>query len=203
MEKNVALICVDLQNDFMPTGSLPVPNGDEVIPVINDILPLFRMVIFTKDWHPANCSAFASQHPGTKPYDWLNDDVLWPDHCVQGTPGADLHPSIDYGRIFGDFYIFKKGDDPATHPYSGFDAKEFDGTKLGDFLRERGIDQVYVCGLATDFCVMMTTIDAVNEGFETKLVLDACRGIDKTDKILEKLKDHGAVIVNSGDLFEE
>ena len=132
MNSNVALICVDLQNDFMPGGSLPVTNGDSIIPIINELFPLFKLVIFTKDWHPTNSNSFASQHSGYQPFDKLEGKTLWPDHCVQNTPGADLHSGIQYDQIFGDFYIFKKGDDANYEAFSGFDR-----TELDSFLKER------------------------------------------------------------------
>jgi len=197
MKKNVALICVDMQNDFMPGGSLPVSDGDKIIPVVNDLLPLFKTVIFTKDWHPSDCQAFASQHEGKNPFDAMNGDVLWPDHCVQNTPGADLHSGIMYGQIFGDFYIFKKGDDKNYHPYSGFGAGELEG-----FLIEKGIDTVYICGLATDYCCSATALDAAEKGFETKFIWDATKGISPNlEPTYDILFNNGIEIVTSEDIL--
>jgi len=174
MNSNVALICVDLQNDFMPGGSLPVKDGDQIIPIINDILPYFKTVIFTKDWHPSDSRTFASQHDGYNVFDQKSGNTLWPDHCVQDTPGADLHSDIQYGQIFGDFYIFKKGTDKYKEAYSGFD-----GTELTEFLNERGINTVYICGLALNFCVISTAIDAVKNEFNTIIILDASKAINE------------------------
>lgn len=197
MKENVALICVDMQNDFMPGGSLAVNGGDEIVPVVNDLFPIFKTVIFTNDWHPADCCAFASQHEGKAPFS--SDEfgqILWPDHCVQGTPGADLYSGIQFGQIFGDFYIFKKGIDKNLHPYSGFE-----GTALAEFLRERGIDTVYVCGLTTDFCVAATAKDAVKEGFDTYLIRDAARGIECDLSTTYKNLHSASVKMTCSDVF--
>jgi len=183
------LIIVDAQYDFFPVskedyennegGALAVTNADQIIPVINDILPKFDLVIFTKDWHPENMNAFASSHKGKNSFDTYTNskgkkDTLWPAHCVQGTKGADIHYDIDFGLIKGDFYIFKKGMDKNDHPYSGFAAKG-----LTEFLKERGVYEVYIAGLALDFCVKDTVIDACKEGFDPVLILDGTRGIDE------------------------
>jgi nicotinamidase/pyrazinamidase len=197
MEKNVALLVVDLQNDFCPGGSLAVKDGNEIVPIINELFPLFKTVIFTKDWHPADCNSFASQHEGFEPFTPKDGDILWPDHCVQGTPGADLHPGIQFGQIFGDFYIFKKGLDRNYHPYSGFD-----GTGLAEFLRERDIDTVYITGLATDYCCLATALDAAKHGLDTNFILDATRGIDPDlTPTVSALVDHDINVLNSTDLL--
>ena len=175
-----ALILVDLQNDFCPGGALAVSEGDEVIPVANSLQPKFELVVATQDWHPADHGSFATNHEGTKPGDVIDLDgleqVLWPTHCVQGTPGAELHPELDRDRIAR---VFQKGTDPAVDSYSGF----FDNglrraTGLGDYLKEKGVAEVHVCGLATDYCVKFTALDAVRLGFKTFLIEDACRGVD-------------------------
>jgi nicotinamidase/pyrazinamidase len=198
MDSNVALICVDLQNDFMPGGSLAVKDGDQVIPIINNLLPVFKTVIFTKDWHPADCDTFASQHDGYALYSELYGRKLWPDHCVQDTPGADLHQGIQYGQIFGDFYIFKKGTDKYAEAFSGFD-----GTELAEFLRERGIDTVYITGLATDYCVKSTALDAIKEKFTTFFVLDAMKGISPDDHITwTEIQSAGGVLIVSEDVVK-
>lgn len=173
------LICVDLQNDFTPGGSLAVKDGDKIIPIINNLLKEFNLVIFTQDWHPVDMNAFASQHEGMKPFEKYFDldgkeDTLWPDHCVQDTVGALLDENIMFSNINGDFYFFKKGDNKDYHPYSGFE-----GTNLAEFLREKGVEQVFVCGLATDFCVADTAIDSAMEGFETVVILDATKPINE------------------------
>lgn len=196
-----ALIVVDVQNDFCPGGSLAVPEGDQVIPVINSLLPLFDLIIFTKDWHHPKMDAFASQHEGCKPFDKYinsdgNEDTLWPDHCVQNTTGADFHPKLDLGKCAKNFYIFKKGDEPNYHPYSGFG-----GTELEDFLNERGVDDVYVVGLALDYCVKDTAIDAAMTGFRTVVIEDGCKPIDPdTNPTLELFHQAGINIIESWEL---
>ena len=182
-----ALIVVDAQYDFMPAteeeytnemgGALAVPGGDEIVPIINKLLPKFDLIIFTKDWHPENMEAFASNHEGKQPFDTYKvdgvEDILWPNHCIAGTRGAEIHNDIDFGLIKGDFYIFKKGLEKDYHPYSGFG-----GTDLAEFLRNKNVDEVYVCGLATDYCSKDIAIDAANEGFKTYFILDATRPIN-------------------------
>jgi len=189
-----ALIVVDVQNDFCPGGSLAVPEGDKVVPVINDLLPKFDLVIFTKDWHNPEMEAFASQHPGKKPFEKYtnsngDEDTLWPDHCVANTPGADLHKDIKFELLKKDFYIFKKGTKKEYHPYSGFG-----GTDLAGFLKKRKITDVFIVGLAGDFCCRDTAIDAVNSGFRTFFFLDGIKFIsldmNPTLRILEDKKIH-------------
>jgi nicotinamidase/pyrazinamidase len=183
-----ALIVVDAQNDFMPGGALAVTEGDEIIPVINELLKDYKLVIFTKDWHPADSLLFASHWPDKKPFDTImlgpGADTLWPDHCVEGTPGADLHKDIKFENCKGNFYIFKKGLDTDSQGYSGFE-----NTSLTDFLREWDVDEVVICGLATDYCVKNTALDAKKEGFEVTVYLPACRAIstDLTKTVKELL----------------
>lgn len=173
MKKQKALIVVDIQNDFCPGGSLAVPDGDKIIPVVNDLLTKFDLVIFTKDWHPANHYGFASEYVEKSAFDLFNGEVLWPDHCVQDTPGAELHPDIDFSKCKKDFYIFKKGVDVKSNGYSAFEK-----TELREFLEERGVTEVYVCGLALDYCVKNTAIDSAFAGFDTYVIADACKSID-------------------------
>lgn len=182
-----ALIVVDAQYDFMPGGALAVEDGDQIVPVINELLTKYKLVIFTKDWHPKGMDAFASSHEGKNPLDTYTnskgvEDTLWPDHCVIGTRGADIHEGIDVGLISGDFYIFKKGMDKECHPYSGFGAEG-----LEEFLKEKGVNEVDIVGLATDFCVKDTAVDAANKGFKTNVFIEGTRGIakDLTDAVLE------------------
>lgn len=194
------LLVVDVQNDFCPGGSLPVPDGDKVIPVINKLMSKFELVIFTKDWHPADMKAFASNRKNKKPFDTYKYDgethVLWPDHCVQNTPGADLHKDLNLGDINGEFYIFKKGTDSKYHPYSGFG-----GTELAEFLREKEVDDVFVTGLALDYCCVDTAIDASHEGFKTVMVIDATRPINENiDETLIKLSEANVKIIESWEL---
>ncbi len=177
---NTALILVDLQNDFMPGGALAVPGGDEVISVANGLIPKFDTVVLTQDWHPVNHGSFASQHEGAEPFQEVEleglPQVAWPDHCVQGTEGAEFHVGLQYddNRV----HVFQKGTDPKADSYSGF----FDNAKRGDtgldaFLRERGIKSLHIMGLATDYCVKFTVLDALDLGYDVKLVVDGCRGL--------------------------
>ncbi len=173
------LIVVDVQNCFI-TGALAVPHGEEVVAVINKIAPAFENVVLTQDWHPAGHASFASSHPGRKPFDTIKlaygDQLLWPDHCVQGTPDAALHENL---RIPQAELIVRKGFHRAVDSYSAFEeADRKTGTGLQGYLRERGIREVYVAGLATDFCVAWTALDARKSAFETYVIEDACRGID-------------------------
>ena len=199
-----ALIVVDCQQDFMPGGALAVPHGDEVVPVINKLLPKFDLVIFTKDWHTEDNIGFASQHD-LNPFDKLfNGDTVWPDHCIQNTPGADLHPGIDLALCKKDFYIFKKGDKPEAHPYSGFgEFKESDPeglfNELGIFLDEKDVDEIFVCGLAGDFCVKETVLDAANTYlYETNVIIDACRSIGDIEPVLTEFSANSRItIINS------
>lgn len=174
-----ALILVDIQNDFLPGGALAVPEGDEVIAIANAIIPHFQHVIATQDWHPADHGSFASQNPGAAPGELGTlaglPQVMWPDHCVQGSHGAafaeDLH--LPPGAS-----IFRKGTDPTVDSYSGFfDNDRRADTGLADHLRGLGVDAVYVMGLATDYCVRFTALDAVSLGFDTTLIADGCRGV--------------------------
>jgi len=192
-----ALIVVDVQKDFCPGGSLAVPNGDEVVPIINNMLSEFDLVIFTMDWHPNGMDAFASTYHGKKPFDKYTNkdgvvDVLWPDHCVQNTVGAELHDGLKLDSVKGEMYIFKKGLKKDEHPYSGFGA---DG--LLEFLQEKGITDLYITGLATDYCVKDTALDAVKNGFTTKLVWDATRGIsDDLSLTMNELFNNGVTLID-------
>ena len=183
-----ALIVVDAQYDFMPAtdeayanemgGALAVAEGNEIIPIINELLPKFDLVIFTKDWHPEKMEAFASNHPGKQPFDTYEvngvTDTLWPSHCVANTRGADIHENIDFSLIKKDFYIFKKGLEKDYHPYSGFGK-----TGLADFLRDKLVHQVFIVGLALDYCVKDTALDAAKEGFDTIVVEDGTKPISQ------------------------
>ena len=201
--KSAALIIVDLQSDFLPGGALPVPEGDQVIPLANRLQQQFDLVVATQDWHPPNHVSFAANHKGKKPGDVIRlgetEQILWPVHCVQNTPGAQLAPNLETGRIQR---VFQKGTDPAVDGYSGFyDNQQQRSTGLGEFLREQGVDEVYVLGLATDVCVLHTVLDARRLGFRTNVVVDACRGIDLNEgdvrRALEKMQQAGAQLVQS------
>jgi nicotinamidase/pyrazinamidase len=198
-----ALICVDIQNDFCPGGSLAVPEGDKIVSVINDLLSKFDLVIFTKDWHHPKMDAFASQHIGKKPFDkYINpeglEDTLWPNHCVQDTFGAEFHKDIDFGKIKGEFYIFKKGMKKKYHPYSGFG-----GTDLAKFLKKKKVTNLFIGGLALDYCVKDTAIDASKEGFEVVVIEDACAPIDSDiNSVIKAFKDAEVAFIESWELEE-
>jgi len=174
------LLVVDVQNDFCPGGSLPVPRGEEVVPLINRLARRFEHVILTQDWHPPGHQSFASTHPGKKPFDTIEvsygAQVLWPDHCVQGTPGADFHRDL---RIPHAELVLRKGYHRDIDSYSAFyENDRTTHTGLAGYLRERGFARIVVAGLAFDFCVRYSSEDARREGFEVFVIEDACRGID-------------------------
>ncbi len=174
-----ALIVIDVQNDFCPGGALAVPGGDEVVAPVNAMMDDFDAVVLTQDWHPAGHSSFASSHPGQEPF-WVIDmpygpQVLWPDHCIQGSEGAAFHPGL---RTDGDL-ILRKGFDPAIDSYSAFfENDRATPTGLEGYLRTRGIDRLTLVGLATDFCVHYSAVDAARLGFDVAVRMQACRAID-------------------------
>jgi nicotinamidase/pyrazinamidase len=175
-----ALILVDIQNDFLPGGALAVPDGDAVIEVANRLSPSFEVVVATQDWHPADHGSFAANHEGSKTYQLgeLNGlpQVMWPVHCVQDSPGAEFSIWLDLRFVDR---VIQKGTDPLIDSYSGFfDNGRLKATGMEDFLRSRGVTQVYVMGLATDYCVKATAIDAASLGFETFLIQDGSRGVN-------------------------
>ena len=175
-----ALILVDIQNDFMPTGALPVADGDAVVPIANQLAAKFDCVVATQDWHPANHGSFATQHEGHAPGELIElhglTQVLWPDHCVQHTAGAEFVDGLDESQITK---VFPKGTDVTIDSYSGFfDNGQRQDTGLAKWLEGQGVTKVYVLGVATDYCVKFTALDAVGCGFETVLVEDACRGVE-------------------------
>ena len=174
------LIIIDAQNDFMPGGSLAVPNGDAIIPVINKIMSEYDLIVATQDWHPANHNSFASNHIGKNPFEkiMLNgiEQTLWPDHCVQGTNGADFHPDLETRPIEA---IFRKGVNPDIDSYSGFyDNCHQKCTGLAGYLREKKATDLYFCGLCADICVYFTIQDALTEGFNCFLIEDATQALD-------------------------
>ena len=174
------LIVVDVQNDFCPGGALAVPRGDEIVPVVNRLAARFRNVVLTQDWHPAGHFSFASTHPGKKPFETIaapyGPQVLWPDHCVQGTPGAEFHRSLQIPHAA---LVVRKGMDRTIDSYSTFyENDRTTPTGLIGYLRERGFSRVFLAGLAFDFCVRYSAEDARREGFTVFVVEDACRGID-------------------------
>jgi nicotinamidase/pyrazinamidase len=176
----VVLIVVDVQNDFCPGGALAVPHGDDVIPIVNSLAARFRNVVLTQDWHPRGHSSFASSHPGKKPFETIaasyGPQVLWPDHCVQGTRGPQFHPALNAPHAA---LLLRKGFHRAIDSYSAFyenDRKT--PTGLAGYLRERGFSRLFLAGLAFDFCVRYSAEDARREGFDAFVIEDACRGID-------------------------
>lgn len=178
-----ALIIVDVQYDFLPGGALSVPNGDEIIKEINRIQPEYDLVVATQDWHPAGHKSFASAHPGKHPFEEIDlngrKQTLWPDHCIQGNEGAKLNHKLDTVRVEA---IFRKGMNPEIDSYSGFfDNGKRKNTGLAGYLNDRGVSSVHICGLAADYCVFFTAMDALSEGFEAAIVEDAVRAISEED----------------------
>jgi len=201
-----ALIIVDLQNDFLSGGALPVPHGNEVIPVANKLQRQFDLVVATKDWHPPDHGSFAANHPGKKPGDRIILDgieqILWPVHCVQNTRGAEFAASFDTSRIA---HVFHKGIDPLIDSYSTFfDNAHRRHTGLAHYLRKRSIKDIYLMGLALDYCVKYSALDARQLGLNTHVILDGCRGIDlehgDIGRALDEMKRAGAVLLKSSDL---
>ncbi|HEX2689620.1 MAG TPA: bifunctional nicotinamidase/pyrazinamidase [Kofleriaceae bacterium] len=199
-----ALILVDLQYDFCPGGALGVARGDETIEVANRLAPYFSTVVATQDWHPTDHASFATQHPGKQPGDLVELDglsqVLWPPHCVQGTHGAELHAGLAHSKITE---VFPKGTDRTIDSYSAFfDNGRKKPTGLAEWLRERWITRLYVMGLATDYCVKATVLDARELGFDTWVIEDGCRAVELTagdgERAFLAMRDVGATIVDAG-----
>ncbi len=175
-----ALIIVDMQNDFLPGGSLAVSGSDQIIPLINSLQKRFNLVVATQDWHPSHHKSFASSHPGKKEYEIIDLDglpqVLWPNHCVQGTKGAAFSNELNDLKIEA---IFRKGMDPDIDSYSGFfDNGRKKNTGMAGYLKDRGIETIYICGIAADFCVNYTAIDGIELGFDVYIIEDAVKAID-------------------------
>lgn len=203
-----ALILVDLQNDFLPGGALAVPDGDAVIPVANRSQEYFDRVIATKDWHPPNHGSFASNHPGKAVGEVVElggqEQILWPDHCVRETRGSQFAPGLETAGIEKIFY---KGIDPEVDSYSAlYDNAHLRATGLGDYLEETGVDEIYILGLATDYCVKFTALDALDLGFKVHVLADGCRAVDLNpgdgERALEEIAAHGANVMWSEELFE-
>jgi nicotinamidase/pyrazinamidase len=201
-----ALILVDLQNDFLPGGTLAVPQGDEVIPLADELQRRFDVVVATKDWHPADHGSFAANHEGKKPGDRIILDgieqILWPVHCVQNTEGAEFAPLFDTSRIA---QIFHKGTERNIDSYSTFfDNAHRRHTGLAHYLKERGIQKIYLMGLALDYCVKYSALDARHLGLITHVIVDGCRGIDLEPgdiaRALDEMKHAGAILLKSREL---
>jgi nicotinamidase/pyrazinamidase len=196
-----ALILVDIQNDFVPGGALPVTEGGQIVPILNRIRAHFDLVVATQDWHPANHASFAANHPEKKPGDVIELDglrqILWPVHCVQNSAGAAFVPALDMKQVAE---VFQKGTDLRIDSYSGFfDNGHRKATGLGDFLKARKVMDVFIAGLATDYCVKFTALDAIGLGFKTHLVEEACRGVDLMSgdvaRAVEEMRDAGVNLV--------
>jgi nicotinamidase/pyrazinamidase len=198
------LIIIDVQNDFIPGGSLAVPEGDQIIPVINAMLPNFELVVATQDWHPSTHKSFASNHPGKEVFDKIElhglTQQLWPNHCLRNSYGAQLHQELESKPIEA---IFRKGMDPEIDSYSGFyDNGHKKSTGLSGYLKEKGAKDLYFCGLAADICVYFSLLDALKEGFSATLIEDASKALDTSGfgKIKEDIKEKGGKIITSEEL---
>lgn len=200
------LVIIDVQNDFCPGGALAVGGGDEIVPLINSISGRFGRVVATQDWHPRDQVSFASNHPGKKPFDTVDvngyTQTLWPDHCVQGTPGADFHPVLNTVSVD---LVLRKGTNPSVDSYSAFlENDKRTKTGLDGYLSSLGTGEIFLCGLATDYCVFYSAMDAVKFGFQTSVIIDACRGIDApagaVDRAVADMKAAGVRIVTAGGL---
>jgi nicotinamidase/pyrazinamidase len=205
---NSVLLVVDVQVDFCPGGNLPVPEGEKVVPVINRLSQAFERVVATQDWHPQNHVSFASNHSGAKPFDTIRgkegEQILWPDHCVPGTPGAEFHPDLD--TLAFDL-IVRKGMDPNLDSYSAFFENDHQTpTGLHFYLEGLNVKTVYLTGLALDVCVFYSAMDALKLGFHTLVVEDACRGIDtppgSLKTCLEKMRSAGVRILKAAEVEE-
>lgn len=200
-----ALILVDIQNDFIPGGALAVPDGDAIIPVANKLIQQFDLIVATQDWHPADHDSFASQHKTQKPGDIIEvnglTQILWPDHCVQNTNGAQFVEGLDVDKITK---IFQKGIDKQVDSYSGFfDNGHLRDTGLGNYLKAQNVEEVTLVGLATDYCVKFTALDARKLGFRTRLIKEGVRGVELNpgdcEKAIKKMKNQGVIIESTSD----
>ena len=201
-----ALLIVDVQNDFCPGGALSVPEGDQTIPIINRLIDQFDVIIQTQDWHPNDHSSFASAHPEKNPYDIVEmkygTQVLWPDHCIQGTDGADFHPDLNTDKTQ---VIIRKGFRKEIDSYSTFfENDQTTTTGLTGYLKQRGITDLYTVGLATDFCVKWSVLDGIDEGFNMHIVKDAVKGIDldgSVDQAWKEMKEKGVMVTSSEEII--
>lgn len=202
-----ALIIVDIQNDFLPGGALAVAEGDQIIGVVNHLQKNFELVVATQDWHPAGHGSFAANHSGKNPGEVIDlfglQQILWPVHCVQESVGAEFAQNLHTSAIAK---VFTKGTDPEIDSYSGFfDNGRRKATGLGQYLLEKGVEKVYVVGLATDYCVKYTALDARSLGFETVLVADACRGVNLSPEdslaAIEEMQAAGVKVITSDQII--
>ena len=201
-----ALLLIDIQNDFLPGGALEVNHGDAILPIVNQLIKKFKLVIATQDWHPADHKSFASNHATRKVGDIIKlnglDQILWPDHCVQGSFGAELSEKLDTSTLTK---IFLKGTDPEIDSYSGFfDNGHLKSTGLSDYLKDLNVDKIYISGLATDYCVKYTALDAMREGFKTWVVVDGTRAVNlhtnDFEKAIKEMEAAGVKTISSEDL---
>ena len=200
-----ALLLIDIQNDFLPGGALAVPGGDAILPLVNQLQERFGLVVATQDWHPQNHKSFASQHTGRQVFDVVElqglEQVLWPDHCVQETAGADFTAELRMHKVEA---IFRKGMNPEIDSYSGFyDNGHLKSTGLADYLRGKGVTDIYLAGLAADYCVYFSAKDALQEGFKAYIIEDATRAISPEgfEKAKADIKAGGGEIVQSSSLL--
>jgi nicotinamidase/pyrazinamidase len=201
------LLLVDIQNDFLPGGALAVTDGDQIIPVVNQLIPKFELIVATQDWHPQEHGSFASNHSSRKPGELIQlsglTQVLWPDHCVQNTFGAAFSQSLNTNSINT---VFRKGADVGVDSYSGFfDNGKRNDTGLHDYLQRKGVEEVFIVGLATDYCVKFTAIDSAALGYKTRVVADATRAVNLLandgDEALAEMKEQNIELLHSSDLF--
>lgn len=206
MTMRKALIVIDLQNDFMPGGTLAVSGSDQIVPVINHILLGFELIIAVRDWHPSEHVSFAENHPGHKIGEVINlnriTQILWPAHCIAGTKGAEFSPGLNISRVDK---IINKGVDPGIDSYSCFwDNEHLRQTELHAYLQKQEVTDVYLAGIATEYCVKYSVIDAVSHGYKTNVIIDACRGIElkkgDIDNAVKEMAERGARIINSFNL---
>jgi nicotinamidase/pyrazinamidase len=204
-----ALILVDIQNDFMPFGALPVARGDEVVEVANRLMGTVDLVVATQDWHPGDHGSFASNHPGHAPGDVVElggvPQVLWPDHCVQGSPGASFHSALEVARID---VVVRKGTDPAIDSYSGFfDNGHRKDTGMSALLHDHGVRDITLVGLATDYCVKYTALDAAEAGYIVTVVEDGVRAVDLNagdgEAALQQMREAGCTVVRCAELLQD
>lgn len=198
------LLIIDVQNDFMPGGSLPVPHGDKIVPIINSIQHQFDLVVATQDWHPQNHVSFASNHEGKSTFDEIEiqgtPQTLWPDHCVQGTEGAEFHSDLVTNKWEA---IFRKGTDKEIDSYSAFyDNGHIKSTGLTGYLKDKGVSQLFLCGLAADICVYFSIYDAFKEGFACFFIEDASQPLDpkELEELKKKMNYLGIQIISSADI---
>lgn len=202
-----ALILTDIQYDFLPGGALAVPEGDSIIPKINELQKYFPLVVATQDWHPAHHLSFASAHPGKNVFDITHlgdtEQILWPDHCVQGTKGAELSEALSLNHVAA---IFRKGMHPEIDSYSTFfDNEHKNNTGLSDYLKGKGVKEVFIVGLAGDFCVGFSALDAIKEGFKTYIIEDGTKPINREgfEEMKAKIIKKGGGFIQSSSIISE